>query len=149
MQRKNQKGGFSPRELIEKSGVVCVCTTDDPADTLEYHKLLAKDKSFSCRVLPAFRPEKALGIELPSFPEWLSRMEKTAGVKIDSYKTLKEVLKERIRYFDSVGCLACDHSFHIYHMKNAARMSSKRYSERVRQAKNRLNLSATATKPIF
>ena len=41
----------------------------------------------------------------------LSRMEKTAGVKIDSYKTLKEVLKERIRYFDSVGCLACDHSF--------------------------------------
>ena len=38
-------------------------------------------------------------------------MEKTAGVKIDSYKTLKEVLKERIRYFDSVGCLACDHSF--------------------------------------
>lgn len=74
---------------------------------------------------------------------------KTAGVKIDSYKTLKEVLKERIRYFDSVGCLACDHSFHIYHMKNAARMSSKRYSERVRQAKNRLNLSATATKPTF
>lgn len=108
---KIKKGGFSPRELIEKSGVVCVCTTDDPADTLEYHKLLAKDKSFSCRVLPAFRPEKALGIELPSFPEWLSRMEKTAGVKIDSYKTLKEVLKERIRYFDSVGCLACDHSF--------------------------------------
>ena len=90
---------------------MCVCTTDDPADTLEYHKLLAKDKSFSCRVLPAFRPEKAIGIELPSFPEWLSRMEKTAGVKIDSYKTLKEVLKERIRYFDSVGCLACDHSF--------------------------------------
>ena len=108
---KIKKGGFSPRELIEKSGVVCVCTTDDPADTLECHKLLAKDKSFSCRVLPAFRPEKALGIELPSFPEWLSRMEKTAGVKIDSYKTLKEVLKERIRYFDSVGCLACDHSF--------------------------------------
>ena len=108
---KIKKGGFSPRELIEKSGVVCVCTTDDPADTLEYHKLLAKDKSFSCRVLPAFRPEKALGIELPSFPEWLSRMEKTAGIKIDSYKTLKEVLKERIRYFDSVGCLACDHSF--------------------------------------
>ena len=108
---KIKKGGFSPRELIEKSGVVCVCTTDDPADTLEYHKLLAKNKSFSCRVLPAFRPEKALGIELPSFPEWLSRMEKTAGVKIDSYKTLKEVLKERIRYFDSVGCLACDHSF--------------------------------------
>ena len=55
---KIKKGGFSPRELIEKSGVVCVCTTDDPADTLEYHKLLAKDKSFSCRVLPAFRPEK-------------------------------------------------------------------------------------------
>ncbi|MCI5796175.1 MAG: glucuronate isomerase [Ruminococcus sp.] len=108
---KIKKGGFSPRELIEKSGVVCVCTTDDPADTLEYHKLLAKDKSFSCRVLPAFRPEKALGIDSPAFVPWLSKLENTAGVKIDSYETLKKVLKDRIRYFDSVGCLASDHSF--------------------------------------
>lgn len=59
-------GGFTPRELIENSNVVCLCTTDDAADSLEYHKLIAEDKSFKCRVIPAFRPDKALGIELPA-----------------------------------------------------------------------------------
>ena len=42
-------GGFTPRELIENSNVVCLCTTDDAADSLEYHKLIAEDKSFKCR----------------------------------------------------------------------------------------------------
>ena len=46
-------GGFTPRELIEKSNVACVCTTDDPADTLEYHRLIAADETFKCKVLPA------------------------------------------------------------------------------------------------
>lgn len=59
-------GGFTPRELIESSNVVCLCTTDDAADSLEYHKLLSEDGSFKCRVIPAFRPDKALGIELPA-----------------------------------------------------------------------------------
>lgn len=109
--RMIEEGGFTPRELIEKSNVYCVCTTDDPADTLEYHKLLAEDKSFKCKVLPAFRPDKALAIEAPSFLPWLSSLESVSEKVIDSYKTLKEVLLERIEVFASLGCRATDHAF--------------------------------------
>lgn len=101
-------GGFTPRELIEKSNVKCVCTTDDAADTLEYHKLIAADKSFKCRVIPAFRPDKALGIELYTFLPWLSSLEKLTGTKIETFVTLKEVLASRIAFFEEMGCRATD-----------------------------------------
>lgn len=104
-------GGFTPRELIMNSNVTCVCTTDDPADSLEYHALLAKDESFTTRVIPAFRPDKALGIELPGWKAWLEAMENTAGEKIESYSKLLAVLKARIDFFDSLGCRASDHAF--------------------------------------
>lgn len=112
-QEANEKiaaGGFRPKELIERSNVVCVCTTDDPADTLEYHKLIAEDKDFKCRVVPAFRPEKAMNIELPTFRPWLASLEKTAGESIASYAKLKEVLRDRIAFFKEMGCCATDHS---------------------------------------
>jgi glucuronate isomerase len=91
--------------------VAALCTTDDPADTLEYHQLLKAEKGFNCRVLPAFRPDKALGIEQPGFPDWISVMEQTAGEGIGSFATLCEVLKKRIAFFDSLGCRASDHAF--------------------------------------
>lgn len=93
-------GGFTPRELIENSNVVCLCTTDDAADSLEYHKLIAEDKSFKCRVIPAFRPDKALGIELPGYRDWVKALEKASGEKVDSYEKLTEVLLSRIDLFE-------------------------------------------------
>lgn len=104
-------GGFTPRELIEKSNVSHLCTTDDPADSLEYHILLAKEKDFKCKVLPAFRPDKALGIDMPAFLPWLSDMEKRAGVKINGFTELCAVLLDRINFFASLGCCASDHAF--------------------------------------
>ena len=104
-------GGFTPRELIEKSNVSHLCTTDDPADSLEYHVLLAKEESFKCKVLPAFRPDKALGIDLPSWASWLDAMEKTVGREIGGFKALCEALNERIEFFATLGCCASDHAF--------------------------------------
>lgn len=104
-------GGFTPRELIEKSNVSHLCTTDDPADSLEYHILLAQDETFSCKVLPAFRPDKALAVEAPAWKPWLADMEARAGRKIGSFAVLCEVLKERIEFFHSLGCCASDHAF--------------------------------------
>lgn len=104
-------GGFTPRELIEKSNVKCVCTTDDPADSLEYHRLIAADKSFKCRVLPAFRPDKALAIEAPAYLPWLSSLEKVCGKEIKSYRELKNSLLSRIELFEELGCRATDHAF--------------------------------------
>ena len=113
-ERANAKisaGGFTPRELIDGSNVTHVCTTDDAADTLEYHSLLAKEPSFKCKVLPAFRPDKALNIDQPTFIPWLSSLEDVSGVKIGSYKEMTEVLITRLDLFEKLGCRASDHAF--------------------------------------
>ena len=109
--RQINAGGFTPRELIEKSNVYCGCTTDDAADSLEYHKLLAEDKSFKCKVLPAFRPDKALGIELPGYNEWVVALENVISRKVTSFTELKKALLERIEFFAEMGCRASDHAF--------------------------------------
>lgn len=104
-------GGFTPRELIEGSNVACLCTTDDAADSLEYHRLIAQDESFKCRVIPAFRPDKALGIELDGYRDWVKALESAAGGAVPGYRELKEVLAQRIELFASLGCRASDHAF--------------------------------------
>lgn len=113
-QRANAKiaaGGFKPRELIEASNVACICTTDDSADTLEYHTLIAQDKNFKCRVIPAFRPDKALSIDSPGFLSWLSTLELRVEKKISTFSSLKSALLERINFFETMGCRASDHAF--------------------------------------
>ena len=104
-------GGFTPRELIEKSNVFCVCTTDDPADTLEYHALIAADKSFRVQVRPAFRPDKALAITAPTFLPWLEQLEAVCGKEIRTFAALKDAMLERIVFFEKMGCRATDHAF--------------------------------------
>lgn len=101
---------LSARQMIRMSNVRTLCTTDDPADTLEYHVALAKEDGFPVRVLPTFRPDKALNIELPFFHPWLLRLEEAVGRKIATYRDLKAALAERVDFFDSVGCLCSDHA---------------------------------------
>ena len=95
---------MSARKLITGPKVRALCTTDDPADTLEWHRLLAADESFPVRVLPSFRPDKALGIEKPDHPDYLERLG-----EIGSFAQLVEVLKERLAFFVSQGCRVSDH----------------------------------------
>ena len=92
------------RALIERSNVKALCTTDDPADTLEWHEKLAADGSFGVRVLPSFRPDRALGIEKADYPEYLSRLG-----KIRSFAELVDALKARLAFFVSLGCRVSDH----------------------------------------
>ena len=95
---------MSARKLIEQSNVKVLCTTDDPADSLEWHKKMAEDKSFGVRVLPSFRPDRAMGIEEADYLEYLQRLG-----KISSFAQLAEVLKERLAFFVSLGCRVSDH----------------------------------------
>ena len=104
-------GGFKPRDLISRSNVACVCTTDDPADTLEYHQLIAADGTFKTKVLPAFRPDKALAIEADTFLPWLASLEAVCGAKITSYTALKAALLSRVAFFAEMGCRATDCAF--------------------------------------
>ena len=106
--RQIEHGGFTPQELIEKSNVRALCTTDDPADTLEYHKLLA-EKNLPFKVLPAFRPDKALAMDQQGFLPWLGQLEQAVGYHIKDMQTLRQALTERIAFFDALGCRASDH----------------------------------------
>ena len=109
-ERANKKlETLTAREMIRMSNVKKIVTTDDPLDDLRYHKLLAGDNSFETKVLPGFRPDKAININLPTFNSYLEKLGAVADVKIDGISALCEALRRRIDYFDSVGCLCSDH----------------------------------------
>lgn len=113
-ERANQaiaSGDFRPQSLIKKSNVKVVCTTDDPVDNLEYHKLLKGTDGFDCKVLPSFRPDKALNIHLDGFAEYIKTLGESAKVEIKSYRDVIDALLKRADYFDSVGCKVSDQAF--------------------------------------
>ena len=94
---------FFARGLIERSNVETICTTDDPADTLAYHRAI-RSSDFGVKVYPAFRPDKALNIGADTF---LPYMEKLSA---DSFDGLLNRLSERIRFFRENGCRVSDHA---------------------------------------
>lgn len=102
---------FYTRGLIERFNVKTICTTDDPADSLSAHKALKEDKSFDVKVLPTFRPDKAIHIENDGFIDWISKLASTSNTVIDCFDSLKVALEKRAEYFKSIGCKVADHSF--------------------------------------
>ena len=107
---KLQSEGYTSRGLIMMSNVKTICTTDDPVDTLEWHEKLATDKSFPVTVLPAWRPDKAMNLEKPTFTDYLAQLETTAGMKIASFADLKKALSNRLDFFAAHGCKLSDHA---------------------------------------
>ncbi|MDR3049936.1 MAG: glucuronate isomerase [Elusimicrobiota bacterium] len=101
---------MSAKEIIKKSNVKAICTTDEPIDSLQYHKSIKGDKNFAVKVLPAWRPDRALAIERDSFNDYISELSKVSSVKIDSFVDFKEALKKRIDFFNAAGCKASDHA---------------------------------------
>ena len=101
---------FLPRRLIEKFDVRVVCTTDDPVDTLEYHEMLAKDESFKVKVLPTFRPDKAVKIDLDGFKEYIQKLSAVSGIKIETVDDVVKALRNRAEFFATHGCRISDHA---------------------------------------
>ena len=107
------------RNIIRQSNVETICTTDDPIDSLEWHKKIAEDETFEVKVLPAWRPDKAMNLEKPEYLDYLAKLETVSGVKIDSFATLCEALKVRMDFFASMGCLVSDHALEYVMYKPA------------------------------
>lgn len=104
------KPEYKVRELIKMSNVAAINTTDDPADSLEWHKkLAAEEKAF--KVYPAYRPDKALNIDAKTFPEYIKTLGATENTDIKSFKDLTTVLGKRMDLFEELGCRASDHAF--------------------------------------
>ncbi len=115
---KLQQPSMSVRNLIKQSNVTLICTTDDPIDSLEWHKKLAEDSSFDVKVLPAWRPDKEMNIEKPEYLEYLDKLAKVTGVtEIRTFGALKTALKQRMEFFVSMGCNVSDHALeHIMYV---------------------------------
>ncbi len=106
---KLQTPGYSVKNLLRKMNVKVVCTTDDPIDTLEHHKKIKSD-GFEIKILPAYRPDKAMNVDdAATFNAYVAQVEKASGIKVSSYKNYLEALKNRHDFFAEMGGSVSDH----------------------------------------
>lgn len=102
---KMADGSFSAKKLIMGSNVEALCTTDDPADNLEFHKEIAKDKNFTVKVLPTFRPDMlCTGLVKDNFADYIKRL----GAADNSFEALEKAFCDRLDAFCRAGCVISD-----------------------------------------
>ena len=101
-----------PQALLKRMNVGVMCSTDDPADTLEYHK--AVNGSFGRTVVrPTWRPDAAMKAGKPGFPAYIERLGKRWGVTISTLANLLDVLRKSHDFFAENGCRASDHGLEL------------------------------------
>lgn len=105
---KLKQDNMSARGLILQSNVDTICTTDDPIDSLEWHRKIKED-GFEVKVLPAWRPDKAMNIEKADFAQYIAKLGEVSGVEIKDFDSLIEALKNRMDFFAENGCTVSDH----------------------------------------
>ncbi len=105
---KLQTKAYGVRGLLDKMNVEIVCTTDDPCDSLEHHLSIQADP-FATKILPAYRPDKAILIDQDGFPAYLEKLGGVVNREIRSLSDLLSALLERADFFESLGCKLSDH----------------------------------------
>ena len=115
---KLQTEEYRGQALMRMFNVKVVCTTDDPADSLEYHKKI-KDNPFGTKVLPTWRPDKAMAIENPeTYREYIKKLGWVSGVEINSYQDLLDALRKRQNFFHEMGCRISDHGMDTFYAED-------------------------------
>jgi len=128
--------GFSARGLMKQSNVRLVCTTDDPTDSLEHHRAIAADASFRIRVLPTWRPDKALAVDDPAaFNAWVDTLAASASMDIGDYDTFMVALARRHDFFHSVGCRLSDHGLETIYAEDFTAAGVRKVFAKVRAGK--------------
>lgn len=105
-----QQDDFTARGIMQKMNVKMVGTTDDPIDDLKHHRAIANDKSFSVKVLPSWRPDKAFNIDLATFVPYMKALGEAADVNIVDFASLCNALSKRMDHFADHGCKISDHA---------------------------------------
>jgi len=127
--------GFSTKNLLRKMNVEIVCTTDDPIDTLEYHKKISDD-NFDIKVLPTFRPDKSLAVENPvTYNQYLNKLGESTGLDISSFTELIDALKKRHDFFAGRGCKLSDHGVDTFYAENFTINEILKIFQKVRNGK--------------
>lgn len=108
--KKLKKDSMSVQSIIAKSNVKVICTTDDPADDLKWHKIIKEEGSCAAKVLPAMRPDKAMGIEKVGFATYMAHLANVSSTPIETMADIRLALSKRITFFEEMGCRATDHA---------------------------------------
>lgn len=115
---KLQTPEYSARNLMRRYHVEVVCTTDDPIDSLEYHKK-CKDDGFEIKVLPTWRPDKAMAVEVPAdFRAYVEKLSDVSGVTISRLDDMVAALRKRQDFFASMGCKLSDHGIEEFYAED-------------------------------
>ncbi|MBR7132822.1 MAG: glucuronate isomerase [Clostridia bacterium] len=107
--RRLAESDMTVRSIIKNSNVKLIGTTDDPIDSLEWHKKIAEENGCTAKVVPSFRPDKAVNIDKEGFVDYIKRLSVSADIEINSVDDVKTALTKRLEYFCGLGCCASDH----------------------------------------
>ena len=126
--------GLSARKLMQQSNVHVVCTTDDPADSLDAHREVAADTTFKIQMLPTWRPDKAMGVEnTPNYNTYLERLAASAEMEIDTYSDLILALRKRHDFFHASGCRLSDHGLDRCYAESVSEAEASKIFAKVRK----------------
>src|SRR5215203_4929212 len=126
---------YSVRNLLRGMHVKVVCTTDDPIDSLEYHQKI-KDDGFDIRILPAYRPDKAMNVDdATAFNAYLSNLETVSNVNIASYADYLDALKNRHDFFASMDCSVSDHGLEQIYAEDYTQAEVENIFTKIRSGK--------------
>jgi glucuronate isomerase len=115
---KLQTEEFRGQALMKRFDVRVVCTTDDPADSLEYHQQI-KENPFGVKVLPTWRPDKAMVVEKPQqYIEYIEKLAAAANMPINNYQDLLDALRKRQQFFHEMGCRISDHGLENFYAED-------------------------------
>lgn len=132
---KLQQPAYSVRGLLRSMNVKVVCTTDDPIDSLEHHRKI-KDDGFEIKILPAYRPDKAMNPDDPAaFNNYVNKLEEVAGVSIGTYNDYTNALKQRHDFFATMGCSVSDHGLEQVYAEDYTEEEVKNIFAAVRQGR--------------
>jgi glucuronate isomerase len=126
---------FSVLNLLKKMNVEVVCTTDDPVDSLEHHKKINSYK-LARKVLPAWRPDKAMSLENPVvYNSYIDRLSEVSDQNISKYSDLVSALRKRQLFFNSMGCKLSDHGLETFYASDFTLNEVEKIFAKVRSGK--------------
>lgn len=117
---------LSPVKLIERSNVEYIATTDDPADSLEYHGLIAAEGKVKAKVVPSFRVDRMIMIDAPDYTEYLKKLSAAADIEIRSLADYEEAVSRRLDFFVSMGCRFSDMGIPVFPDGTACREEAEK-----------------------
>jgi glucuronate isomerase len=133
---KLTSGSYSCRDIIRMANVDTICTTDDPVDNLEHHRAI-KESGFEVKVLPAWRPDKAMMVEDKDFfNDYVDQLAEAANVEIDSFDAFMVALDKRHQFFHDNGCRLSDHGLDTAFAEDYSEAEINAIFDKIRSLKN-------------